>query len=82
MYAVTLKKTSTGEIRKHIAPDENWFDAEFMWTDGNYSCDCNRALYFARAAGEDDTEAWEQKCGDSAYKMISVVDGDGEVIWP
>ena len=29
---------------------------EFMWTDGNYSCDCNRALFHARARGAPDPE--------------------------
>ncbi len=24
---------------------------EYMWTEGNYSCDCNRALFVSRAGG-------------------------------
>jgi len=83
MYIVSIQKTSTGEVREYIERDHDWSDLdEYMWTDGNYGCDCNRALFFARAADEDETEAWEQPCGDDlAYKMLRVVGGDGAELW-
>lgn len=28
----------------------------FIWTDGNFDCDCNRALFFRRANNEEDEE--------------------------
>ena len=63
---IDITKVSTGETRQHIAYDWD-HRTEFLWTEGNYSCDCNRALLFARLRNEDETEAWEQECGEKAY---------------
>jgi hypothetical protein len=41
----------------------------FMWQEGNYSCDCNRALFFARASGDPDPEP--RPCGDIAFRVLS-----------
>ena len=41
--------------------------ARFMWTDGNYGCDCNRALFIAEYC---DPEFPEMDCGDE----IAVLD--------
>ena len=40
---------------------------EYMWTDGNYSCDCNRALFHARARGV--TEPPNPPCGDERFVL-------------
>ncbi len=82
MFTVHIKNNKTGEIRQHIEKDENWFDgSDFMWTEGNYSCDCNRALYFARANGSDDELAEGQDCGDNeAYSIPFVILKDGTKI--
>jgi hypothetical protein len=37
----------------------------YPWEEGNYSCDCNRRLFFARAKGE--AEDWETGCSEGAY---------------
>lgn len=41
--------------------------AEFMWREGNYSCDCNKRLFLWRHAGvsEDEIDARENPCGDT-----------------
>lgn len=45
----TLRNRLTGETLNYI--DDDWEDdsevstVEFMWTEGNYSCDCNRSLF-------------------------------------
>lgn len=41
--------------------------AEFMWTEGNNACDCNRRLYIWRQDGvsTDDIDARENPCGDT-----------------
>ena len=50
MYKVALRKNATGEI-KMVEYDMPWEDHSlFMWTDGNFGCDCNRADFF----GDDD----------------------------
>jgi hypothetical protein len=40
----------------------------YQWSDGNYSCDCNRALFFARAGGEEEPEV---ECGEGAYAIVA-----------
>lgn len=53
---------------------------DYMWLDGgNYSCDCNRGLFFARACGE--SPEWNAfPCGESAYTVTKIIMGDGSVI--
>lgn len=65
-----ITNVETGETRLSIEsdavnPQEQW--PPFIWTDGNYSCDCNRALFFARAKGEPDPE--EIPCGESKFRV-------------
>lgn len=38
---VTLLDTKTGEVS---TPDDQF--RSWVWTDGNWSCDCNRVMYF------------------------------------
>jgi hypothetical protein len=53
--------------------DESY--SEFMWTDGNWACDCNRGLMFRRACGEDvDITDDHEPCGDSRY-YVKLPDG-------
>lgn len=39
--------------------------ADFMWTEGNYACDCNRRLFMARALGTDEPKDPNNQCGNS-----------------
>ena len=41
--------------------------SRFIWEEGNYRCDCNRALFFARAMGDEDPG--ELTCGESRYMI-------------
>lgn len=59
--------------------------SDFMWADGNYSCDCNRYLFFMRAIGEDEGKLIDDRCSDGAYSVRITDQGkvlyqDGE--WP
>lgn len=72
---VHIRKNETGEIR--IRKDWLFLDANglpnlFIWQEGNYSCDCNRALFFARANDEDE-DCFD--CGESEYS-IKIMLGD------
>lgn len=70
---ITLKKNSTGEVVSFTdeycdGPDDAW-----MWTDGNYCCDCNRFLFFERAKGRDpDLYDEECECGDTEYTLMKI----------
>jgi len=68
-------------IRKNDIGESRWFDAGdsydnelWQWTEGNYSCDCNRALFWARAGNEDDIDI---DCSDGRFTAVVVVFEDG-----
>lgn len=49
-YTVHIKKTATGEVRA-VIEEGAWGENEPIWTEGNFSCDCNRHLFFERVVG-------------------------------
>ncbi len=57
--------------------EDDWsgdtMDLEYMWTEGNYSCDCNRRLFMCRALGE--PEPARDECGDSIRLERLTLDG-------
>lgn len=82
---VLIRHNPTGEERWYTdewsfnhpkeTREESLFLGEFVWTDGNFSCDCNRALLFARAEGQPDPD--NRECGDSEYTAVKAVLDDG-----
>lgn len=73
-YEIVLRRNSDGLTL--TIPQEYPFKEEsevFWWTEGNFSCDCNRELEFDRALGEnpelDDDDA---KCGDTRYTLLEI----------
>lgn len=71
-YIVAIRNNETKEVRQY-AVEFDWEtddgDDYYLWTDGNYSCDCNRLLFFERAAGND-PDLEEGKCGDGKYSVL------------
>ena len=68
-YSVPIRNNDTGETRVYQS-DEEWDEGTvYQWSEGNYGCDCNRALLFERAISSDETAAWEQDCGDSMFSV-------------
>lgn len=56
--------------------EEEYADAEtqhFMWTEGNYGCDCNKKLFIERAAGKELSD--EVRCGNEIQLLSLVVGG-------
>jgi hypothetical protein len=78
MFAVYIKNNATGEVRRHIELNADWSAVfEYLWAEGNYGCDCNRALFFSRAADEDDVKSEDRDCGETAYSVPYVELEDG-----
>jgi hypothetical protein len=48
----------------------------YIWVDGNYSCDCNRQLFFMRAGEEEEPE--NNPCGNSRYS-VQIANDSGEI---
>ncbi|WP_341893794.1 hypothetical protein [Ferrovibrio terrae] len=72
---------TTAEVRSYR---DHWYDAnpwephhEYLWSEGNYGCDCNRGLFFARANGDTDKGV---TCGESRYRVL-IRDADGRVLF-
>jgi hypothetical protein len=86
-YTVVIRNNITGEVRTGLQPYE-WEDDEdgggqlFWWTEGNFGCDCNRSLEFARAGGATEEEAWdaEVECGETVFSVPHVILADGTQI--
>jgi len=51
---------------------ENWDDVEYIWTEGNYSCDCSRYHFFYP-----EDKDWEnQPCGDIRFALLVKKNGN------
>lgn len=85
-----IRRVSDGLEREYVF--ESLFDEDdgevtlegregFMWAEGNYSCDCNRAAFFAQAADED--EPHDRTCGDEVrFQLLSLTrEGEAESFW-
>lgn len=68
---VEIRDNATGIVREHqsfsILVNGDIEPSSYIWEYGNYSCDCNRCLFFAHAAGEDEDR--ERDCGNGAYSV-------------
>ena len=61
-YKVAIRNNETKEIRFEVM-ERDWFKNGpegdyYWWTEGNFSCDCNRRMSFNRAAGMTGEEVW------------------------
>lgn len=77
-----IRCNATGEIREHESSIQ-WFNGNdcphtWWWSDGNASCDCSRAMFFAEAAGEPDPDV---SCGSGRYAVRITNPKTGEVIY-
>jgi len=78
---VVIRENLTGELRLCEMQD---YDAEagrefheYTWSDGNYSCDCNRSILFARAVNE--TEDHDVECSDGRYTIMAIFQNGRQV---
>lgn len=74
----------------HDDSKEDWSDWQhtlrFMWEEGNYSCSCNRFLFFERALGTSEAEidAMDELhggCNGYRYRVNWIKNPEGEVIY-
>lgn len=74
IYAVRIRDTVTGVELQCDMPGDYDEGAEYAWSEGNYSCDCNRALFFMRAEGGlSESEMPFTPCGEGRYEATIIV---------
>lgn len=78
---VVITENATNKTRLYVYEDYSEGDdslISYMWDEGNYACDCNRSLFFSRAAGEE--EDGDGLCGSDAYSVNGIFK-DGKLIY-
>lgn len=78
MYRVAIRQNATGEIRIREFDSEWEEGSDFLWEEGNYSCDCNRSTFFHQS-GPDTLDSG--KCGDERFDVISITLPDGTEVY-
>lgn len=69
MYKVEMTDTQTKET-KTIVMEGQW-NGDFIWTEGNYACDCNRHNFFYPKSDVD----WP--CGQDRFTISFIEDEKG-----
>ena len=82
---VHIRRNADGAVRVYPFPEYGWDTdgSDFIWSDGNYACDCNRHLFFERAGGNDpywNEGVSEPGCGMTAYN-IRIFDMTGTLLY-
>ena len=80
-----IRKNDTGEIRQYetheILTIGDEHPSVFNWEENNYSCDCNRLLFFNRAKDEEKDEDWDVECTDGKFSVNLKNKKDGNVYY-
>jgi hypothetical protein len=66
---VTLE-TAIVRTCQDILSDDSWQDW-FIWSDGNYACDCNRHQFFELAKNRQPNDI--APCGWDRYRIVKIV---------
>ena len=74
-----IRRNSDGLVRQYQCEWPVDYSDEFLWSEGNYSCDCNRYSFFQQAANE--PEPADIACGSSAYTVLSIELRDGMIVY-
>lgn len=84
-YFVTMRDNKTGETRK-IKYDWAWEEgSDYLWDEGNWSCDCNRDLDFKDDKGlerEHDSDVKDGYClGEGRYDVLEIRLQGGQLVY-
>lgn len=76
MYQVLLINNETKQQKIVDVDIDQWSEGSyFLWTEGNYSCDCNRHLFFT------DWDGTDCECGEDKYTAICAVLDNGNIVF-
>lgn len=76
---VIVRRNSDGAISQSRWQFWDWSSEwpEYIWEEGNYACDCNRAIFFASGRGEPQPD---RACGMNDY-AVRVIGPDGVTLY-
>lgn len=81
-----IRDNSNDDIRECLIELPTYIDFDgsispdvFNWEDDNYSCDCNRELFFKRAGDDDDPEL--TNCSNGRYSVNLINPLDSSIIY-
>lgn len=73
-YIVEILRVADGELVS-TEMDGCETDVEYLWSEGNYSCDCNREIIFRRARSEEFQSLLSGGgCGEGRFKVRITAD--------
>jgi hypothetical protein len=77
--AAYIRNNETGEVRvdEYETEDQYAEGQVFWWQEGNACCDCNREIFFRRAAGlPEPDDDYDELCGDTRFGVEFItIDG-------
>lgn len=76
IFKVKIRNNTTSEIREIEQEFEDIALAEYMYSDGSYSCDCNRRKFFERVNG---VELDESNCSDNLFDVQLLLENGKEI---
>lgn len=80
-----IRKNATGEVRRYgmdqILMEGEEHPSVFNWELNNYSCDCNRELFFGYAAGLKYDDMPERECTHGQFSVNLENPVTGEVYY-
>ena len=75
MYKALIHNVETKEYELYL--EEAFEFSKYLWSEGNFSCDCNRHNLFRQAQGL----CYEKiPCGEGKY-LVKIVDKSGNVLY-
>lgn len=79
---IPIYDTETNETRLHVEECEpEWIEGlRLSWISGNYSCDCNRSLFFARCSDPEIGVDEHGDCSEGRYVCPAAFLEDGTVV--
>ena len=80
---IYIKNNYTNRTRKfpYILledPDITGYPTTWIWSEGNFSCDCNRQLFFNRANNEEEEQC---PCGEGKFSVNIINPENGEYLY-
>jgi len=76
---IEIRRNSDGVIAEDVWEDWEWYSE--IWQEGNFSCDCNRAIFFDKANGDTSKPLESYECSYGLYSVRCSDADTGEILY-